>query len=189
MNQPLGRMIGNAVEVDESVDVLKGDGPDDVVELTLALGAELLTLSGAESSVDSARASLQDKIDSGDGLKRLAEMVKSHGGDLDADRPRELKSDVVASESGYVARINTERIGLAVIEMGGGRKKMGDPINHASGIEFLVRVGDKIEKGQKIAHLFCNSSAKEYARELVSASVGVSDASVSPQKLIVETVG
>ena len=189
MNQPLGRMIGNAVEVDESVDVLKGDGPEDVVELTLALGAELLTLSGAESNVDSARASLQDKIDSGDGLKRLAEMVKSHGGDLDADRPRELKSDVVASESGYVARINTERIGLAVIEMGGGRKKMGDPINHASGIEFLVRVGDKIEKGQKIAHLFCNSSAKEYARELVSASVGVSDASVSPQKLIVETVG
>lgn len=189
MNQPLGRMIGNAVEVDESVDVLSGEGPEDVVELTLALGAELLVLAGAQSNFDSAKATLQDKIDSEDGLKRLREMVKSHGGDLDAARDRETASDVVADQSGYVSKINTNRIGLAVIEMGGGRKKMGDPINHASGVEFLVRIGDKIEAGQPIAKLFCESAAKEYARELISASVSISDSPVDAQKLIVETVG
>lgn len=189
MNQPLGRMIGNGVEVDESVDVLKGEGPDDVVELTLELGSELLVLSGAQSNVASARAALQDKIDSGDGLKCLREMVKSHGGDLDVPRKRELQSDVVASQSGYVARINTNRIGLAVIEMGGGRKKMGDPINHQCGIEFLVRIGDKIESGQTIARLFCESSAKQYASELISAAVGISDGPVDQQTLIVDTIG
>jgi pyrimidine-nucleoside phosphorylase len=189
MNQPLGRMIGNAVEIDESVDVLKGEGPDDVVQLTLALGAELLVLGGAQSNFDSAKAALQDKIDSGDGLKRLKEMVKSHGGDLDAPRKRELESDVKADKSGYVSKINTQRIGLAVIEMGGGRKMMGDPINHASGVEFLIRIGDKIEAGQTIAKLFCESSAKEYARTLISASVSISDSPTEAQKLIVETVG
>ena len=189
MNQPLGRMIGNAVEIDESVDVLKGEGPDDVVQLTLALGAELLVLGGAQSNFDSAKAALRDKIDSGDGLKRLKEMVKSHGGDLDAPRKRELESDVKADKSGYVSKINTQRIGLAVIEMGGGRKMMGDPINHASGVEFLIRIGDKIEAGQTIAKLFCESSAKEYARTLISASVSISDSPTEAQKLIVETVG
>ena len=189
MNQPLGRMIGNAVEIDESVDVLKGEGPDDVVQLTLALGAELLVLGGAQSNFDSAKAALRDKIDSGDGLKRLKEMVKSHGGDLDAPRKRELESDVKADRSGYVSKINTQRIGLAVIEMGGGRKMMGDPINHASGVEFLIRIGDKIEAGQTIAKLFCESSAKEYARTLISASVSISDSPTEAQKLIVETVG
>jgi len=189
MNQPLGRMIGNAVEIDESIDVLNGEGPEDVVELTLALGAELLVLAGAQPEIESAKAALQDKIDSGDGLKRLREMVKSHGGDLDAARDRETASDVVVDQSGYVSKINTKRIGLAIIEMGGGRKKMGDPINHASGVEFLVRIGDKVEAGQPIAKLFCESPAKEYARELVSASVSISNSPVDAQTLIVETVG
>jgi len=189
MNQPLGRMIGNAVEVDESVDVLKGEGPDDVVELTLALGAELLVLSGKESSLSSAKATLEDKLSSGDGLKCLREMVKSHGGDLDAPRERAFESDIKSSQSGYVSRINTERIGLAVIEMGGGRKKIGDPINHASGVEFLIRIGDKIETGQTIAKLFCETSAKSYAAELIDAAVSVSDTPTQKQTLIVETVG
>ena len=189
MNQPLGRMIGNAVEVDESVDVLKGKGPQDVVDLTLALGSELLVLSGKESNLESAKASLVDKIESGDGLKRLEEMVDKQSGDLNATRKRELESDVKASQSGYVTRINTERIGLAVIEMGGGRKKMGDPINHASGIEFLVRIGDKIEAGQTIAKLFCESSAKKYAAELIDASISVSESQPQRPNLIVETVG
>ncbi len=188
MNQPLGRMIGNAVEVDESVDILSGNGPQDAVELTLSLGAELLVLANVDADVGSAKAKLQDKIDSGDGLKRLREMISSHGGDLNAPRERALESSVKANQSGYVSRVNTQRIGLAVIEMGGGRKKMGDPINHTTGIEFLVRIGDKIEAGQEIAKLFCESPVRQYAAELVGASVGVSPTPTEPQTLIVETV-
>ena len=189
MNQPLGRMIGNAVEVDESVEVLQGGGPPDVVELTLELCGRVLVLAGVQSDLGAARALVQQKIDSGVALERLREMVKHHGGDL--DQPRTVgKSHVVKSaESGFVSRINAERLGLAVIEMDGGRKELGDQLDHSSGIEFLVRIGDQVEKGQPIANVFCDSTSKaNYACELVGASVGISEAVVESPKLIVESV-
>ena len=189
MNQPLGRMIGNAVEIDESVEVLKGGGPADVVELTLELCGRVLVLSGAEGDLGAARTSVQQKIDSGVALERLREMVKQHGGDL--DQPRAVgKSHVVKSaESGFVNRINAERLGLAVIEMDGGRKQLGDQLDHSSGIEFLVRLGDQVEKDQPIANVFCDSAPKaSYACELVGASVGISEAAASPPELIVESI-
>ena len=189
MNQPLGRMIGNGVEIDESVDLLKGEAPADVTELTLELVARLLIMGGRCSSDDEAKRLLKDRIESGEALTKLREMVKSHGGDLDAPRRRASPTVVTSSEGGYVARINTARLGLAMIEMGGGRKKMGDPINHECGIEFLVSIGDKIESGDAIANLFCDGPAKKYAQELISASVSYSDQPVSPPALIVETIG
>lgn len=185
MNQPLGRMIGNAVEIDESVDVLEGTGPEDVTELTLDLGSRLLVAVGVEPSDESARKRLEDRIRTGAALEKLAEMVKSHGGDLNKPRDVAPKQTVEASESGYVSRVNAERLGLAVIEMGGGRKKIGDQLDHATGIEFLVRIGDKIEKGQPVAHVFCKSKSTQYAVELVGASIGFSQQAVELPELIV----
>ena len=188
MNQPLGRMIGNAVEIDESVDVLKGEGPEDVLELTLDLGSRLLVDVGVEPDLASAKKQLQHRITTGEALKKFEEMVKSHGGDLNVKRKVAWSNVVKASESGYVSRVNAERLGLAVIEMGGGRKQIGDELDHSTGIEFLVRIGDKIEKDQPIANVFCESAAKNYAIELVGASIGVSQSPVDPPKLIVESV-
>ena len=189
MNQPLGRMIGNAVEVDESVQVLQGDGPADVVELTLELGGQVLVLAGAESDLATARKKVQQKIDSGVALERLQEMVSQHGGDLNEKRAVGTKHVVSSIESGFVSRINAERLGLAVIEMDGGRKQLGDQLDHSTGIEFLVRIGDRIEKDQPVANVFCDSSVKaQYACELVGASIGVSEAEVDSPKLIVEAV-
>jgi len=148
MNQPLGNMIGNAVEVNESVRVLKGDGPADVTELTLELAARLLQQAGVSGTTSAARTTLQGKIDSGDAYQRLVEMVKAHGGDLEADRPLASKQPVLANESGFLSRVNAERLGLAVIEMGGGRKKLGDPIDHSTGIEFLLKIGDPVENSE-----------------------------------------
>jgi pyrimidine-nucleoside phosphorylase len=187
MNQPLGRMIGNAVEIDESLDVLKGEGPSDVVELTLDLGSRLLV--AAEVRPDQARAIefLQQKINTGEALEKFAEMVTSHGGDLNAKRYISQQHAVTADESGYVGRVNAERLGLAIIEMGGGRKKLGDVLDHSTGIEFLVRIGDQIEAGQVIANLFCNGDIAAYAGQLVSASIGVSPTPVPAPTLIVDT--
>ncbi len=188
MNQPLGRMIGNAVEIDESVDILKGEGPADVTELTLQLGAQLLVQAGTQSDTKSALRQLQETIDSGAALERLTQMVKNHGGDLTAARARGASRDVLANESGKVARIHNDRLGLAVIEMGGGRKKLGDQLDHSTGIECLVRLGDSVESGQAVARVFCDDDSKAaYASELVAASFVVGPDGAAPD-LIVETI-
>jgi thymidine phosphorylase len=155
--------------------------------LTLELGARLLVGADVESSLESARTRLEQKIATGEALEKLAEMVRSHGGDLHAPRDVANQHVVQAHENGYLSRVNAERLGLAVIEMGGGRKKLGDRLDHSTGIEFLVRIGDKIETGQPIAHVFCNSKAAEYAMELVSASIGLSETQVAPPQLVVDS--
>ena len=188
MNQPLGRMIGNAVEIDESIDILKNNGPKDATELTLELGSRLLVAAGVQQDGAAARKELEHRISSGEASTKLEEMVKSHGGDLNRKREIAASHAVESKESGFVSRINAERLGLAVIEMGGGRKKLGDQIDHSSGIEFLVRIGDKIEKGQPLANVFCNSNSTQYAIELVGASVGVTDSEVPAPELIVESL-
>ncbi|QEG20833.1 thymidine phosphorylase [Mariniblastus fucicola] len=173
MNQPLGKMIGNSVEIDESVEVLQGKGPDDVRELTLLLGSRLLVAANVEQDVEAASQRLQTTIDDGSALKKLAEMVEAHGGDLNQPRERADSHPVTSMESGTISRINTDRLGLAVIEMGGGRKKIGDPIDHACGIEFLVRIGDKINKGDVVANVFCDAKLAAVATNLVGASIGI----------------
>ncbi len=188
MNQPLGRMIGNSVEIDESIQVLKGEGPDDVTELTLELASQLLVSSKVYDSPANARRSLVDKIEFGDALKCFEEMVKGHGGKLNAKRERADQHLVCAEESGYISRINAERLGLAVIEMGGGRKKMGDQIDHSVGIEFLVRVGEQVKKGQPIANVFCSQKIVEYASRLISLSIGTSTTPVDPLPLVLDTI-
>jgi pyrimidine-nucleoside phosphorylase len=188
MNQPLGRMIGNAVEIRESIDVLQGGGPPDVIDLTLELGGRLLVNAGLSKDIQAGRGLLQNQIDSGAGLKRFEEMVAQHGGDLNRLIDFAPKQDILATESGYLARINAERLGLAVIEMGGGRRNLGDELDYSTGIEWLVRIGDKIEAGQPIARLYCPQHKAAYPKELISSSVGFSPSPVKPLELIVEAL-
>ena len=189
MNQPLGNMIGNGVEVDESVDLLRGEGPADVTELTVHLAAQLLVNAGVQPDMDAARKKIDGVIQSGEALAKLAEMIQNHSGDLDATRERGTEHLVKAYDEGFVSRIDAERLGLAVIEMGGGRKLMTDSLDHTAGIEFLVRIGQRIEKGETIAKIFCNDKSKaDYAANLVSLAIGTSPLEVPPAKLIVETI-
>ncbi len=123
MNQPLGNMIGNGGEVDESVDLLRGEGPADVTELTIHLAAQLLLNAGVQPDMDAARKKIDGVIQSGEALTKLSEMIQNHSGDLDAPRERGAENVVKAYDEGFVSRIDAERVGLAVIEMGGGRSK------------------------------------------------------------------
>ena len=131
-----------------------------------------MVAAGVESHDESATRRLQTTIDDGSALEKLAEMVESHGGNLAQPRKRATSHAVRSIESGVITRINSDRLGLAVIEMGGGRKKLGDPIDHSCGIEFLVRIGDSVSEGDIVANVFCDDERASVAANLVGASIG-----------------
>jgi pyrimidine-nucleoside phosphorylase len=188
MNQPLGRTAGNTVEVDESVAVLKAAGPADLVEVTLELGAELLVLTKREASTAAARKRLESLIASGKGLEKFREMVAAQGGNLDAMRPVAPAHDVASPCSGFVSAINTEAIGIVIIELGGGRKKLGDALDLSVGIEMLARLGDRVESGQPLARIFAKPDAAARVREDLLAAITIGDNPVKPPPLIAERI-
>jgi pyrimidine-nucleoside phosphorylase len=186
MNQPLGRMAGNAVEVDESVAALEGRGPAELMEVTLALGVELLLSTGRAATADAARATLQKTIDTGAAREKLAEMVRAQGGNLDAPRPIAPRSEILAPRAGYVARIDAEQLGRAIIAMGGGRQQLGDRLDHSTGIEMLVRLGDPIEARQSIVHVFAKSDVVDGVRPMLLAAITMADKAVALNPLILK---
>jgi pyrimidine-nucleoside phosphorylase len=184
MNRPLGKLIGNAVEIDESVDVLQGVGPADVVELTERFAAELMVMCGLAPTVTAGRERARDSIDSGRALKKLIEMVKAQGGNLAADRPRAAAVPVLATHDGFVAEINSDRLGLAVIQMGGGRKVVGASIDHSVGIEMAVDLGTEVKSGDLLATVFTHDSTREEAIQTVHSSFYIQSNPPAPSKLI-----
>ncbi len=188
MNQPLGRMVGNAVEVDESVDCLKGEGPADLLEVTLALGGQLLVSAGAAASVKQGRAVLQQTIDNGSALERFYRMISAQAGDASASRTVAPEAVIESPADGFVTSINTEQIGEAVIAMRGGRKLVTDRLDHSTGLEMLVRLGDRVEHGQPLARLFSTPDTREEATQKLLAAVRVGDTALQPTRLVLETI-
>jgi pyrimidine-nucleoside phosphorylase len=161
MNQPLGRMVGNSLEVDESLDVLSGGGPHDLRELSIALAAESMVLQNGSVDRERAVAVLADHLDSGRAREKFDEMVVAQGGNLAAPRRRAFHGPVFAHQDGFVASIDVEQLGLAIIEMGGGRKQLHDAIDHAVGLEMLVRLGDRVDRGQPLLNLFADADTRQ----------------------------
>jgi pyrimidine-nucleoside phosphorylase len=189
MNQPLGRMAGNANEVNESVDALLGKGPADLMEVTLELGAELLVLAKRESTTAAARKRLEKAIISGAGLEKFREMVAAQGGDLDAPRPVAPAHEISSSCAGYVTAIDTERLGYVVINLGGGRRQLGDKLDLSVGFEMLVRLGDAVEPGQPLARVFAQADAVVHIKRDLLAAITIGDNRAAPPALIVERIG
>jgi pyrimidine-nucleoside phosphorylase len=188
MNQPLGRMVGNAVEVDEAVAALEGQGPADLLELTLALGAELLVSTNQCDSLELARQQLQKTIDDGSARERFAKMVAAQDGDLDAPRAVAPASDVVAPRAGYVAAIDAQQLGEVVIAMRGGRQQLGDALDRSTGFEMLVRLGDQIETGQSLARLFAGDDVADAGREKLLSAIQLADEPPTVGSLISDRV-
>ncbi|NOZ40865.1 MAG: thymidine phosphorylase [Planctomycetes bacterium] len=188
MNQPLGRMVGNAVEVDETVAGLEGNGPKDLMEVTLALGAELMMSTKLATSLDDAKEQLQKTIDSGAALQRLAKMVAAQGGDLGAARAVSPTTEVVSPVGGFVTAMDAERLGEAVIAMRGGRQQMGDALDYSTGFEMLVRLGDRVEAGQQLARLFAPADVVQAGQEKLLAAIQFADEAPTVGPLILERV-
>lgn len=185
MNQPLGAMCGNALEIQESIDVLQGSGPEDVRRLTVELAAELLVMTDRCRDANAARKKAADALDSGTAFERFHRMVSAQHGDPDADLKVASDDEVKAGKSGVVSRIDTERLGRLIIEMGGGRKQMGDPIDHRVGIQMLVQIGQTVERGQPLARLYSEDPAR--FEGAVRDAICIGD-SAEPRPLIVDRV-
>ena len=186
MSQPLGRMAGNAVEVDEALDALEGKGPDELITLTASLGAELLVTTSTVNTFDEGRAMIQRHIDSGRGLEKFREMVSAQGGDLDAPHPIAPATSITATRSGFVSAIDTEAFGNEIIRLGGGRRVMSDAIDHSVGIETLIAIGDRVELGQPLARIFANTDDGSSDRRTLASYVHIQDDPVQKPALVVD---
>jgi pyrimidine-nucleoside phosphorylase len=188
MNQPLGRMVGNAVEVNESVDALKGEGPADLIEITLELGAELLVLTEREPSHTAALQRLAKIVISGAGFDKFCEMIAAQGGDVDAPRPVAPACEVAAPRAGYVTTMDTEALGRVIIELGGGRKKLGDSLDHSTGLEMLARLGDQVDAGEPLVRVFARPEAAERVTHEIVAAITIGDEKPRLSNLIAESI-
>ena len=166
MNQPLGEAVGNAVELKEAIDTLHGAGPTDLREHCLVLASHLLEMGGISSNLVDARKIAQDFLDDGSAWNKFRRLVQAQGGDVSfIDHPEKLPQAtftemVIAPQSGYLNMVNARTIGETSVIMGAGREKKGDSIDLGVGILVHCKVGDKIEKGQKLFTIFTNNHEK-----------------------------
>ncbi len=194
MNQPLGRMVGNAVEVLESVEVLQNSGPHDVRELTLALGARMLLIAGVSDTLEDALDLLEKKLSTGEAYEKWVQMVENQGGDPNSifkpDFIGTKYGDVVASDrEGILQRFDTLQIGLAASVLGAGREKAEDVVDHKVGIVVLKKVGDRVDKGEPVFEVRGNDRDRmARAIELLKSSFEVGDAHPESQPLIFEVI-
>ena len=165
MDRPLGRAVGNALEVAEALSCLAGGGPADVREVTLALVAQMMVVGGLEADDDVARERAAATLDSGRPLERFARVVALQGGDTRViDRPERLPSARVrryvrARSTGFAAVIDPRALGRGVVELGGGRTRLGATINRGVGFRLEVRVGDEIQAGGTLGVVYAATQA------------------------------
>ncbi len=181
MDKPLGRYIGNSLEVIEAVETLKGNGPEELTEICILLAAKLLELAG-KGGFEECKTLAKSKIADGSALAKLAEMVKLQGGDAEyimyTDRFPKAKfsREIIAEESGYIAAMNTEGIGSVCVALGAGRQKKEDSIDPSAGIILEKKTGDYVEKGETLATLYCSdevlfvAAEKQYRNALTFSS-------------------
>ncbi|MFH5184805.1 pyrimidine-nucleoside phosphorylase [Paenibacillus sp. TAB 01] len=172
MDEPLGLAIGNALEVREAIDTLKGQGPEDLQELCLVLGAHMIQLGGKAASYDEARALAERMLQEGLGTEKLKQLVAAQGGDAAAvDRlellpAAEYQIPVLALDDGIVSHIDAESLGITAMMMGAGRATKEDKIDLAVGIVLKKKVGDRVEAGEPLAELHLNRNEPMFTEEM-----------------------
>lgn len=189
MNQPLGRAVGNALEVKEAIDTLRGKGPEDFVELCLTLGSQMLIAGGKARDTRQARDMLQQTIETGAALEKLAQFVQAQGGDPAAVYdpsllPRAAHTEPIpAPEDGYIRQIRCDEIGMCSLMLGGGRETKDSEIDLSVGLVLTAKVGDYVKKGEPLAYLHYNDPFKAAAareRFYRAYSFGAEDGEKTP---------
>jgi thymidine phosphorylase len=184
MDTPLGRAVGNAVEVEESVATLRGDGPADLVEVTLALAGQMLRLAGLDADPAAALAD-------GRALERFRAMVAAQGGDPDAPLPRAARAETVpAPQAGWMQRLDARAVGVAAWRLGAGRARKEDPVDPAVGILCLVKPGDQVERGQPVLELRGNDDDRiAGGRRALQGAFEIGAQPPAARPLILERIG
>lgn len=193
MNQPLGSKIGNTLEIEETLDLLKGKGPKDLLELVLELGSRMVVMGQQAASLAEARAKLEQTIADGSALARFKAMIKAQHGDPNVVDDYSLmphakyQIEYPAQKDGVIAKLTADEIGLASMLMGGGRQKADDQLDYAVGIELHKKIGDSVQKGESIMTIWSNREDIDDVKELLDQAVAIKESAQQPT-LIHETI-
>jgi pyrimidine-nucleoside phosphorylase len=191
MDRPLGRACGVALETEEAIHALRGEGPPDLMAVTYALGAEMLVLGGAVSTPDEARRAMEIAISSGSAARKLEEIIAAQGGNPSAVEDPAILPQAKACElyaapqRGFVSRVEPRAVGRGIIAMGGGRTRMEDPIDPSVGFVISAKPGDWVEQGEPMATIFAGDEAGIAAgRSALAESIRIADEADHPLPLI-----
>jgi len=195
MDQPLGSMIGNALEVVEVVEVLRGEGPEDLRQLCLELAGWMLHLGGVADTVAEGKKQSEKLIASGEALDKFRQMVALQGGDLRAideakKLPQAQHTMILSSpKNGYLAALQCEQVGTACVILGGGRERKEDSVDPAVGIVLHKKVGDPVSSGEALATIYYNAEARAVrARQLLEESYQIADSPVHEKRPLIHRV-
>jgi pyrimidine-nucleoside phosphorylase len=195
MDQPLGRAAGHANEIVECIDVLNGGGPPDLRELSLELSAWMFSLGERTRSVEEGRRLAKTMIATGQAKEKFKQGIRLQGGDARVvDEPHRLPAarsqlDVLSPASGYISGTNCEQFGIALAILGGGREKKEDAIDHAVGLQFHKRIGDRVEKGEPLATIRYNAGARlAEAKDLISENYFIAQEPPSQKRPLIRRI-
>ncbi|MCQ0051526.1 pyrimidine-nucleoside phosphorylase [Pediococcus acidilactici] len=179
MNQPLGNMVGNALEIQESIAILKGEGPEDITELVMTLGSQMVVLAKKAATLAEARTKLEEVVANGSALEVFRQMIIAQGGD-----PRVIEDptlmpqakyhfELPAPQAGYVTKMTADEIGIAAMLLGGGRQAKTDVIDYAVGIELRKKVGDAVAEGESLLTIHSNTEDVANIKELLYNNIEI----------------
>ena len=195
MDQPLGRAVGNSLEVAEAIETLRGGGPDDFRQLCRELTAWMLVLGGAAAKLDEGARRFDELIRSGAAAEKFRQIVARQGGDAkvveDSGRLPQAKREKVfpSPGAGYLSRMDAERIGRAAMALGAGRAKVEDTIDPTVGLILHKKVGARLERGEPLATLHTNDEERvRQAEALLTGAFTLAEAPLAPRPLIIETL-
>jgi len=195
MDQPLGMNVGNALEVIEAVQALRGEADGALLDVSLRLGVQILLSAGAAKTQDEAAAMLRRKLDSGEGLEKLKAMIAAQGGDarivddLSLMPQAKEKIELTAPRAGFISGVTTSLIGYAAQSLGAGRIRKEDAIDPAVGLIMKKRIGDYIEKGESWCTLHVNpKSDVDGARALLERAILIEDDRPQAKPLVYRTI-
>jgi pyrimidine-nucleoside phosphorylase len=195
MNQPLGVAVGNALEVREAIDSLQNHGPADFVEHCLVVAAHMLVLGGTVADADEGRQLAQEALANGTAWEKFKTLIEEQGGDIGyLEHPERFPAakyieHVVSPNSGFLSMIDARVVGETSVDLGAGRAKKSDPIDHAVGIEVLHNVGDYVEQNQAVFIVHANDEAHLVAaKERLLTGLAWSDTPVDPLPLFYEVI-
>ncbi|MPZ91840.1 MAG: thymidine phosphorylase [Actinobacteria bacterium] len=183
MDTPLGRAAGNGLEVTESVETLSGRGPEDLMEVILALATEMLELAGIDADPRSA-------IDDGSALEKWKEMIRAQDGDPNAALPEAAeRSEVVAESSGVLTKLDARAVGIAAWRLGAGRARKEDPVSPSAGVVCLKKPGDEVSEGEPLLELHADEPGRfEPAIAALDGAVEIGREATEPQPMVIERI-
>ncbi|AGX05374.1 pyrimidine-nucleoside phosphorylase [Bacillus sp. NRRL B-14911] len=194
MSQPLGFAIGNALEVKEAIDTLKGEGPEDLTELCLVLGSHMVVLAEKAETPAQAREMLEQAIKDGSALEAMKTFLSSQGGDASVvDDPSRLPQakfvyELEAKEDGYVSEIVADAVGTAAMVLGAGRATKESEIDLAVGLMLRKKIGDTVSKGESLATIYSNFENVEEVKERLYSSIKITASKVDAPVLVHEEI-